>query len=316
MDVVRFSGGGRAFDGDEAKGTNFRKHEKQAGKRPRADASLAPVIVPVIFRGHGGHHFLYLDELRSDGVGRLALAMKECDGVSDAGNKGTNSKAISAHVDAAAALAGEVLIEPVCLIEGYAKLTNGNFKPDVAQVMNRRDTMLRNVVDIEGKLGTNMLASAFSVVHFPAVLRAELGKFDRDSQISSERMAFGVTKVMRQRADRERKLVGILRIAKEIDDEVTGAHIVGEVRKRRIAEGIITDVLNDAATIGVSPSAVKVGGSQVGITAEQQWSDRVIPSEIDQLLVGEQGIRCSMPTEGGQKEDKQDEGDKLPTRFH
>ena len=71
-------------------------------------------------------------------------------------------------------------------------------------------------------------------------------------------MADGVADVVRERADGEGQLVGVVRIAEEVDDEVAGADVVGEVGEEEVAEGVVADVLNDAATVGVGAGLLEL----------------------------------------------------------
>jgi hypothetical protein len=53
-------------------------------------------------------------------------------------------------------------------------------------------------------------------------------------------------------ADGEGKLVGSVGVAEEGEDEVSGAHVVGEIREELVAEGVVAEVLNGAAAVGVA----------------------------------------------------------------
>jgi len=50
-------------------------------------------------------------------------------------------------------------------------------------------------------------------------------------------VADGVANVVREGADGEGQLVGVGGVAEEIDDEVSGADVVGEVGESLVAEG-------------------------------------------------------------------------------
>ncbi len=64
-------------------------------------------------------------------------------------------------------------------------------------------------------------------------------------------MAYVVANVMGERPNGEGKLVGVLGIAEEVDDEVAGADVMCQVGDERVAERIVANILNDAACIGV-----------------------------------------------------------------
>ena len=114
-------------------------------------------------------------------------------------------------------------------------------------------------------------------------------------------MPDGVADVVRERADSEGQLIGIVCAAKEVDDEVAGAHVVGEIGKEGIAERIVANVLNDTAAVGVGACLVKLRGGKAGIAAEEQGRDRLLPGEIDKLLMGQHGIGACRGLEAGQE---------------
>ena len=101
-------------------------------------------------------------------------------------------------------------------------------------------------------------------------------------------MTYCVSDVVGEGADGEGQLVGVAGVAEEVDDEVSGADVVGEVGEAGVAEGVVADVLNDAAAVGVGAGVLKLRGSEGGVTAEEQRDDGVFPGEVDELLVGEE----------------------------
>ena len=168
--------------------------------------------------------------------------------------------------------------------------------------------MFGDLVDVEGELGLNMLVLPFGVVDAVAVFVLELGELDGDGDIGGLRMADGVADVVGERADGKGELVGVAGVAEEIDDEIAGADVVGEIGEGRVAEGIVADVLNDTAAVGVSASVLKLGWGEGGITAEEKWNDGLLPGEIDELLVREEGVCAGRFAHGKDKDyDKQND---------
>ena len=95
---------------------------------------------------------------------------------------------------------------------------------------------------------------------------------------------------MGERPNREGKLIGILGIAKEEDDEVAGADVMRKVGEEGIAKRVVADVLDDAACIGVGACLFEFCRSEVGIAVAQQGRDGTLPCQVDELLVGKEGI--------------------------
>ena len=119
-------------------------------------------------------------------------------------------------------------------------------------------------------------------------------------------MAVRISDVMRQRADGECQLVGVLRVAKQRHHKVAAAHVVGQVREKLVARWVVADVLNHASAVCIGTRPVQFLRRQVGIAALEQRHDRVLPGEVDQLLVSQQRIGpCMARPTPRQKQDGQ-----------
>ncbi len=129
-----------------------------------------------------------------------------------------------------------------------------------------------------------------SVVDVGAIFFFEFGKFDRDGEIDGEAVADGVADVMRERTDGEGELVGSVGVAEEAEDEVSGANVVGEVGEEAVAEGVVAEVLDGAASVGVGVGLLELGFGEGGVPFEKNGPDGLLPGEIDQLLVGLDGV--------------------------
>ena len=131
-----------------------------------------------------------------------------------------------------------------------------------------------DVVDVERKLGPHVLMFTFGIVTLGPYLRASPGTTGH-GRFTGLGMAEGVAQVVRERADGEGDIVGVLRVAEERADEVSRAHVVQQVRRRGLAEGVGAEVLDDAAAIGVGSCLAQLAGSEVGVTLEQEGPDGV-----------------------------------------
>jgi hypothetical protein len=99
-------------------------------------------------------------------------------------------------------------------------------------------------------------------------------------------MADGVADVVGEGADGEGKLVRGLGVVQEREDEVAGADVVGEVGEELVAEGVVAEVLNGTAAIGIGVRFLKLGFSKCGEVLEKDGTDGLLPGEVDELLVG------------------------------
>ena len=66
------------------------------------------------------------------------------------------------------------------------------------------------LIDVEGELGLDVRVRALGVVDDGTVLLFKAGKFDGDGVVDGVAVAYGVAYVMRQRADGEGEVVGVL----------------------------------------------------------------------------------------------------------
>ena len=127
----------------------------------------------------------------------------------------------------------------------------------MAKVVNRREAVVRNLVDVEGELCLTCAdASSLKVTTGP-YFAASLGN-STARRVGGLRVADVVADVVGERPDGKGKLVGVLGVAKKVNDEVAGADVMGQVGEEGVAERIVADILNDAARIGVGPRLLQL----------------------------------------------------------
>jgi hypothetical protein len=78
-----------------------------------------------------------------------------------------------------------------------------------------------------------------------------------------------------------------------------------QVGEQLVAEGIVADVLDDAASVGIRPGMLEFRRRQGRVAALQERNDRLVPGEIDELLVRQQRISAGRIASGA--EDKREE---------
>ncbi len=159
------------------------------------------------------------------------------------------------------------------------------------------------LIDIEGKLGLDVRMRALRVIDDGTVLLFKIRKFDGDCVIDGVTVSYGVAYVVRQRPDSEGEIVGVLGVAEEATNKVAGADVVGEVGEEGVAEGIVTEVLNGTAAVGISASLLELGFGEIGVAFEQDGTDGMLPRDIDDGFVGLYRVRDA--GRGCQDEDEQ-----------
>ena len=173
---------------------------------------------------------------------------------------------------------GEVFAEAVGLVEGEGELLGGDLEADVAEVVDGGEAMVRDLVDVEGELGLDVLVFAFGVVDDVAVACRGAWETRRGRRgWWPAEWPTAVADVVGEGADGEGELVGVAGIAEEVDDEVARTDVVGEVGEELVAEGVVADVLDDAAAVGVGAGVLKLRGGEGGIAAEEQRNDGGYP---------------------------------------
>src|ERR1019366_6542426 len=104
--------------------------------------------------------------------------------------------------------------------------------------------------------------------HGGPVLARPRGGGDANRQINVG-MSVDVGNVVGERSQSESVLVEILRIAEHRQNEVTGADIVCEIAEDMITEGIVANVLDDAAAVGIGMGFYQVLRRGIGESRQQ-----------------------------------------------
>jgi hypothetical protein len=143
------------------------------------------------------------------------------------------------------------------------------------------------------------------VGHFIAVAGAQLRIFDRHGAIDAERMPGGIRDVVRQRSERKCVLVDIVRVAKQLFDEIAGPCVVQQVGEEVAAEGVVPHVGHHGAAVCVGARLV----DRIGVCGRkarlQQRDDDGVPGGIDERFVSENGVRkCRARQEQRPSEDQ------------
>ena len=110
------------------------------------------------------------------------------------------------------------------------------------------------LVDVECELNLYVRVRILGVVHDWAILFLELRKLNGYGVVNRAAVSDGVSDVVGKGANREGEFVRRLGVVQEPQNEVSRAHVVSEVGKEAVSEGIIAKILDGAAAIGIGMS--------------------------------------------------------------
>src|ERR1035441_2181281 len=119
------------------------------------------------------------------------------------------------------------------------------------------------VVDVEG--------------HGGPVLPRQRGVCDANGQIDVG-MSVDVGNVVGERSQSESVLIEVLRIAEHRQNEVAGADVMCQIAEDMITEGIVANVLDDAAAVGIGMGFYQV--LRRGIGKSDRKSTRLNSSHL------------------------------------
>jgi hypothetical protein len=172
----------------------------------------------------------------------------------------------------------------------------------VLEVSGWSEPVLRDFVDVEGKLGADVGVYAVRIGHDWAKLLSETGELDGNGEVDCLCMSDVIGDVMRERSHGKGKFVGVTGIAQQGDDEVSGTDVVGQIREEFLAEGVIAEILNGTASVCIGMCVLELGGAEIRVSREEQRPNGSLPREVDELLVSLDGGRLACSTSEEEKE--------------
>ena len=301
---------GGAFDGEHPEGPDLGQDVDEAGVEMAAKAGGLAIGVPIVVDGCLVEVGDDEGEIGRRGVSGEVFLVEDGFGAGDVGEEAADGELVD--VERGISFADEFgKIEAVGFEEGAAEKGVGDLEADVFEIAGGGEAAFAELVDVEGELGLDVSVGVFGVVDEGAVLFLEAGELDGDGAVGGEAVAEVVSDVMGERADGEGKLVGSFGVGEEGEDKVSGADVVSEIGEVGVAEGVVAEVLNGAATVGVGVRLPELGRGDVGEAAQEKGPDGLLPGEVDEFFVALDRVRQS--GERGEDEAKGDDG--LEERF-
>jgi len=123
--------------------------------------------------------------------------------------------------------------------------------------------------------------------HAVPELATQLWIEDRDRAIGGDAVTFRIGGVVFQRSQCERIFVQVLGLTDELRNEIATPDIMREVAEKAAAERIISQVLNDAASVSIGVGQFQLRRRSGRKSFEEQFLKGSIPDGIDDGLMGE-----------------------------
>ena len=95
---------------------------------------------------------------------------------------------------------------------------------------------------------------------------------------------------MGESAERESILIGVATLVNQFENEITAADVVHEVAEFGAAEGIVAEILDDGATVGIGMRFGELVFGQIGETLEEERANVVGPHQVHDSFVSENRI--------------------------
>ena len=170
-------------------------------------------------------------------------------------------------------------------------------------ILFRRITILCHLQCIESKLGLQMRGRVVGIAYGSAIFGSQFWIVDGNSLIDGW-VAVDVGRIVRQRAQGKGILVRVLAFAHQLDNEVPAAHIMHQVAEVLVAERVVSKVLNDRAAVGISMRLFDLVFGNSWKPLHQKRPNLRDPQQIDNLLVGQDGV-CKHISARHQQQEKQ-----------
>src|SRR5215471_100102 len=295
--------GSRDLYGEVGGGADFGNQEDDDGKKVRFHAwSLVGVFPSAIVVGTG-HALGEETVVFIVGRRRKLVTVKDKFSLGKNWDEGADRSAIALKRRMIRAK-NRADIETVGVSESFFEKFAGHTETDGAQVSRRRKFEIGELLHVKGEFGSNVTVRTLAVGDGGAVLAFQPGERDGGGGIDGLRMPDRVAEIVRQGADRERIFVQRACVLQHPDDKISRANVVGEVAEESFAEGVVPHVLDGASAIGirVCNDEFMIGGARK--LGQEERPYRIVPCEIDQFLVGQNGV--SMKVGGCERQCEQD----------
>src|SRR5580658_4922519 len=143
-------------------------------------------------------------------------------------------------------------------------------------VLLRRVTILRDLDHVEAELGFQVRRFILRILDRLAKLGPQLRILDRYRLVDCG-MSGDVRGIVGQRAQRKGIFVYILTLEQQFANEVSAANVMHQIAEFLAAEWIVTQVLNDSASVSVGVRLSDLVLRQSGVSLEQQRPNLIGP---------------------------------------
>ena len=276
---------GWAFNGEHLEGADFGDDVNEPGIHVAPESWMLSVLLPIVFGCYLDEFVPQLNEICGRTFWGKVVFVKDRLRPGDVGKEVPDGSAVDKNGGFFAA--NDVRkVEAVGFVEGGSEQGHGDFEADVLEVCGGREVTFAELINVEGELGLDVRVRSLGVIDDGTVLLFKAGEFYGDGVINDVAVAYGVAYVMRQRANGEGEVVDVLGVAEEVANKVAGANVVSEIGEESVTEGIVAEVLDGTAAVGIGSSLLELSLGEVGEAFEQDRADGVLPREIDDGFMG------------------------------
>ncbi len=149
---------------------------------------------------------------------------------------------------------------------------------------------MRYFQDVESEFRFYVRQLVFLVRNRVAVFLFQLGVQQRDGAIRAHRMAFIVGGIVSERPEGKGVAVEVFGIADKRQDEITAAHVVGQITEEETSVRVVTHVLNNGPAVRVTMRFLELFAGCIRKALEQQRAYVGVPGDVNDGFMRQHGV--------------------------
>jgi len=122
-----------------------------------------------------------------------------------------------------------------------------------------------------------------------AELGAQLGVLEGDGLVYGG-MAGDIGSEVSECTESKGVFVGILALQEQLADEIAAANVVQQIAEFHAAKGIVAEILDDRASVGVGVCFGELSLRKRRESLEEEWTKITGPEQVYNFLMGKNGV--------------------------